>query len=90
MPHPKTFDDHTRALLDPEIIEERKAVADRHITPAMREAFDLLLNHMTPQQRGYVLCWFCDVCRTYVPPGESCNHHEEEDDHAHDPEASEA
>jgi hypothetical protein len=77
---PTTFDEHTEALLNDlrkdMSVEQRKAIAEDRTTPAMREAFDLLLNRMTAEQRGYVVCWFCDVCREYVPPGESCKRHE--------------
>jgi hypothetical protein len=40
-------------------------------TPEMRRAYALLLG-MTEGQRGRVLCWFCDGCRRYVGPGDSC------------------
>ncbi len=40
-------------------------------TLAMQTAFKLLLG-MTVAERGLVLCWFCDECCSYVPPGETC------------------
>lgn len=45
----------------------------------VRQAFDLLLNHMTPEERGFVMCWFCSVCREYMPPGKGCVNAKRED-----------
>lgn len=46
--------------------------ADEVYTPAMREAFRLLMT-MTETQRGFVLCWFCSACRRYCGPGDYCH-----------------
>lgn len=36
----------------------------------VRRAF-AALNECSPEERGQVMCWFCDTCRGYVGPG--CN-----------------
>jgi hypothetical protein len=41
------------------------------ITAEMRQAYTAL-RAMTEEQRGRVLCWFCDDCRRYVGPGDHC------------------
>lgn len=40
-------------------------------SPAAREAF-LLLMSLSEEQRGLVLCWFCNGCNRYVGPGDAC------------------
>lgn len=40
------------------------------VTEGMRQAY-ALLRSMSPEQRGRVLCWFCDRCYAYVGPGQN-------------------
>jgi hypothetical protein len=40
-------------------------------TPDMRQAFNLLLK-LTEEQRGLILCWFCNGCKRYMGPGDYC------------------
>jgi hypothetical protein len=46
--------------------------------PSVRAAYQALLA-LTVEQRGLVLCWFCDVCHVYVGPGDchSCKRGDE-------------
>jgi hypothetical protein len=48
-------------------------------TEEIRVAFRAL-RALTPEQRGFVLCWFCPECRAYIGPGASwdCEKHREE------------
>jgi hypothetical protein len=41
------------------------------ITLEMAEVSRLLMG-LNEAQRGLVLCWFCNGCRRYVGPGDSC------------------
>lgn len=43
--------------------------------PKVRAAFQALLE-LTDEQRGLVLCWFCDACHVHVGPGDAhkCEH----------------
>jgi hypothetical protein len=47
------------------------ATLDSLITPDVRKAFAALYK-LTDDQRGLVLCWFCDSCHRYVGPGDNC------------------
>lgn len=42
------------------------------VTSEMSRAFKLLKG-MSEEQRGLILCWFCNGCRRYVGPGEVCH-----------------
>ena len=42
---------------------------DRH--KAINKAYEAL-KALAPLERGLVLCWFCDLCRKYIPPGKAC------------------
>lgn len=67
---------------DYRILPEPPAPPVDRTTPAMRDAFHLLLHSMTAEERAYVLCWFCNVCREYIPPGKSCEYAAREDHRA--------
>lgn len=30
------------------------------------------LEGLSKHDRGLVMCWFCDDCAAYIPPGKSC------------------
>ena len=60
----------TRDKLDPE--------CDLHgVTAEMSEAMTLL-EGLSENRRGRVLCWFCPACHRYVGPGDSCTCQAEE------------
>lgn len=44
-------------------------VTSRTVDPAVGHAYRVLLE-LTTEQRGLVLCWFCDACFEHVGPGE--------------------
>ncbi len=45
--------------------------AAKRYTPSVRAAYHALLE-LTQEERGLVLCWFCNACRRHMPPGDHC------------------
>jgi hypothetical protein len=57
--------------VDGEVVErirvaKRATIAEQK--PIMAQAMDALLS-LNADERGLVLCWFCDACHEYVGPG---------------------
>lgn len=55
---------------DVEMVEAAVRAGTR-LRPEVSEVF-AALRRLTPYERSLVLCWFCDTCRRYVGPGDSC------------------